>query len=401
MTPGVTIVIGGRVIDRVISYTVSNDMTAPADEFSVALAPVTRELYDLVRMDAEVKIYVDGTLVLSGYVDQPEAEFSKAGGSVLNVVGRDKGGRLVDESQPLATFKNRTLADIVKLCASPWFSEVRFSNAKNRGLVKGRRAPRVKSWADPRSEAEALQLRDAQESGARIILDRSPRAGIFAASKAPKKVDPGAKRWDVISDLLKPARLFAWSTADGEALVVGVPNTKQAASYRFAAMEPGGARASETNVTRLSVINSVAERYSEIVVLGAVRGDSSSYGRSVRSRIASAFDGPDVDGTGRDFIRRKKLIISDDDVKNRADAVDRATREMAVRDISRQMIEVEVPGHAQNGALYAFDTIADVEAEALGLRGRYVVTAVAFSGDKSSGPVTRISLLPEGVTLSL
>ena len=400
MRQGATIVVGGKVIDRWISYSVSHDMTAPADEFSVEVGPVNRELYRLLRTDAAIQVYIEGTPVLDGFIDNPTTRFAKDTGSTINVIGRCKGGRLVDESMPLTTFRHKTLADIASQVAGPWFKEIRFSNAKNRGLIRGRRARAVKSWADPRNEAEAIQLREAQESGARIVLDRSPRAGIFPASKAPKKVDPGQTRWEVLSEILQPARLFAWATGDGEALVIGVPNTSQAASYRFFAPSQGSKRAAEGNVESLEVIDSTADRYSEVIVMGSVRGSSSSYGRSLGRTLASAFDGKGTDGVGRDFVHRKKLIISDDDVKNRRDALDRATREMAVRDVSRQVLEIEVDGHGQDGALYAFDTIADVEVEDLGLRQRYSLISVNFTGTQD-GPMTRISLLPEGTTLAL
>jgi prophage tail gpP-like protein len=368
--------INDRIINRWQRYTISADMLTPADSFELALAPARRDIWDLVPPDALVEVRIDDTPVVTGFIDERELSISKAS-PTITVTGRDKVGRMVDESSDLKAYGKMSLQALAEFVAAPTFSGVTLSNARNRDLVRGRRSGKAPAGSEP----------------------------LFAkASEAPKKVEPGETRWDVLEQFLKPARLLAWSTADGKDLVVGLPNYKQGTQWRFFVPQEGSSRTTRGNVLEVSFAESVANRYSLITVVGSSRGDGATYGEQVTKHRHTTRQGPNADGTGSAFATRKQLIISDDEVKNGRDAKERAARELAFRDAEKQVVEITVKGHSmklESGdvpAVFTFDTMAELEIEGI-VAGRYLIVSVSYSVDRDEGEITRMKLVPEGTEL--
>lgn len=377
----VSVRVGSKVIERWTDYDVSCDMLTAADSFSLSIGdPARDEVFDLVAPDEEVQILLDDTAILSGLVDAREGTSSRGGGSVIQVSGRDRAGRLVDESMELVSFVGMTLDALAKKVAGPWFESVTLSNAANRMLIRGRGAKIGKVAREP-------------------AIDRTPRA--------PRKVQPGESRWNVLAHFLREGELLAWATADGKTLVVGLPNYDQAPSYHFFHAREGSPRQVEANVIDFHVRDSVAERYSRVIAVGSSPGDLENFGDRVSRHRGSASNGTGAYGIGADFKHRKVLLVSDDSIHNAQEAQKRAAREMAERDAAKHTIELQVGGHdqlvagARRPTLYAFDTMARVESEKYGIDGLYLVTAVNFHHDRDSGETTRISLVPKGTVLRL
>ncbi|KKK76364.1 hypothetical protein LCGC14_2864420, partial [marine sediment metagenome] len=281
------------VIDRWQSYNIENDMLTPADGFSLTLAPASKAVFDLVPPDAEVEVRIDDTPILSGFIDERVVNVVKSG-PTINISGRDRAGRMVDESADLQTFPRLDILELADRLARPTFPlGATLSNADNRDLVRGRRSGKAAAGAEP-------------------IFSKS--------SEAPKKVEPGETRWDVLQQFLEPAELLAWAQANGEKLVIGLPKYNQGTQFRFFLAKSGSLRISETNVEDATITDSVANRYSKITVNGSSRGSARNYGTRVTKHTATILEGPQFDGTGKSFQTRKQLIIADDDVKNERDA---------------------------------------------------------------------------------
>ncbi len=360
---------------------VACDMLELADTFSLGF-PFTQELWEATVPDSEVQVHIDGSRVLSGYIDEQRHTGSKTQGSSLLVTGRDKGGRLVDESAPLVKYAGLTMEELVKQVVSPWFNTVTLSNARNRLLIKGK------------SRSAAISKEPAVLTGRNI----------------ERKVEPGESRAAIITHILERAELLAWSSADGKEFFVGLPNYSQAPQWHFLWPKPGTSRLKWVNVEEFDYVNSVGERYALITACGTQRGDSSNYGENVMKRRAKAKNElTSADGTGKDFKRPKELLISDGDIKSTSDAQIRADREMALRDASSKALTLTVPGFGQvygggeywfeTPAIYAFDTMARWENEESGVEGDYLITRVNFRTDKQMGQVTELALIPKGTEL--
>lgn len=393
----VTVRVDGQEVGDWVDYQITCDMLSPADSFSMTVAPASKALFDLLAPNKAVEVRIDGTVVLNGYIDERRRHASRSQGSTLQITGRDKGGRLIDESMPLATgLRQLTLRDLARKVAEPWFSEVVFNNGANRSAIRGRRAAKAAAWNEPTSaELAAEKKRNLSRYQGQDL------GGLFETPKeAPKKVEPGQSRWDVLASVLEPARFLAWSTADGRQLVVGVPNYDQRPQFQFfLAASSTSERRGYTNVLTWDHVATVADRYSEVQVLGTSRGNESTYGSAL-----------DRDATVRDARWTgaiKCLVVQDDEIKNAADAKARAWRELALREMHADVITVMVDGHGQRynaasaPALYAFDTVADLLDEETGVGGRWYVTSVEFSGSKDEGETTMLTLVPIHTELAL
>lgn len=374
------VLVNGRLLERWQDYSVENDMLTPADAFTLKLAPATRGVYDLVPPDSEVEVRIDGTRVLSGFIDVRSTQIERSG-TTLSITGRDRAGRMVDESAPLQVFPVLDIETLASQLALPTFpAGAVLSNAENRDLVRGRRSGKAEPGVEP----------------------------IFAKrSKAPKKVEPGQTRWDILQAFLEPANLLAWSQADGSAIVVGLPNYSQGTQFRFFLAGEDSLRVGESNVLSATVTESVAERFSRIQIVGASRGNSANYGSRVTKHAAEVRNNPaTLDGTGIDFRTSKLMIFTDDDVKNIDDANDRVIREFRLREAERLVLELKVQGHTQSRnrgdvpALYGFDMMADVEIEDLNIAGRFIITKATFEAARG-GETTNLTLVPEGTILTM
>ena len=386
---------GGKVLEGWNSYEIDIDMLQPADDFSVTLGPVEpvdesdfAEAWAAVAPDTEIEVYVDGIRVLSGFVDDRRASSDPDAGDTMTVNGRDRGGRLVDESCPLMSFRGLEIEALAQKTVTPWFESVSLSNVENRALIlgvkKGARAGKV------------------QHEGAAGVKHRKKKhPNIY------RKVQAGETRWAVLEYYLRELELLGWAAADGKSFVIGEPNYDQEPTFSFFHPRAGSRRSQESNVNSFEVVDSVGERYSQIVAVGAHVGNAVNYGEKTVKRRGVATDGPGAFGIGKSFQHRKVLLLPDDGIRDDAQATIRAEREMAERDAAGHTVRLVVDGHGQLAArarrstLFAFDTIAHVESEVFGIRGSYYITKVVFRGDADNGPTTEISLVPKGTVLKV
>jgi prophage tail gpP-like protein len=368
-----------------IDLDVVNDMLELADEFSFSI-PFTRQVWDLCRKDAEVQVWIDDSCVLTGYVEERDKATGR-GGSLVEVRGYDKGGRIVSDEAPLVRFEGYGLKDFVEEMVGPWFPSVSLSNARNRRLIKG--------------------------SGTR----GAPVAGepLLVGKDIQKKVEPGETRGEAILYMLERAELLAWSSADGKEFIIGRPNYDQAPQWRFFMAAPGSERTHEANAIESSYLESNSERYSKITVCGSGRGNSDDYAAAIMSQRGVVLDNPDrADGTGIDFLRPKTMLLPNNDIRSAAEALVEARREQRLRDGRGYSLEVQAPGFGQDyagassigspfgkPAIFACDTMSDYEDEEAGdtIAREWLVTRVAFTQRKSSGQTSRLTFVPRGTEL--
>jgi prophage tail gpP-like protein len=183
-----------------------------------------------------------------------------------------------------------------------------------------------------------------------------------------------------------------------------LPNYDQQPQFRFLVPKQNSKRLSKGNVISLSIVDSVANRFSIITVYGGSRGNSSSYGKNLKHK-ATVKQGPGQGGVGGAFFFRKRLLINDSEVSSRRDALERAKREMSFRDAEKLVVEITVKGHSmarRSGdvpALFAFDTMAELEIEEIDFKGQFLITSVVFTVDRQAGETTQIKLVPKGTDL--
>lgn len=360
--------VADRTVTGWISYAVELSMLRPADSFTFS-APFDRELWNLCKPDAEVRIFVDDTNILTGFIDDRE---KPNGADTITVAGRDRVGRLVQESAPAVSFNKQSAKALIASMASPWFESVELSNANNRNVMRG--------------------------AGRKISAASEP---VYLDSRHSTKTDPGQMRWQVIEDVAKQLDCFAWSSGDGKRLIVSKPNYSQPPQYSIFHPAAYTRRGREGNALAVGISDSVGDRYSKIVVIGNGQGDAANYGDTIIRRYGEAKDNPaTVDGDGRDFARPKRLMLFED-ARDRAECGRLAAREMARRNVAGHRVTVSMPGHGQAYAdgervtLFAVDTVAKFEDELTGLAGNYLITSVRFSASRD-GDTTDLEMVPVG-----
>lgn len=369
----ISLIVDGVQIRDWLTYDITVDMLSPADHFTMRMAFV-REVWDLCRGDRPIKVLIDDVVILTGFIDErlvPEDD------EVVEILGRDKGGRLVDESAPSLNFAGLTMLALIEKVSDPWFPRVSLSNARNRRVIRGR--GRKAKAAD-----QALKINTSKKIGTRI--------------------EPGQTRWQVVETLCSQADALAWSAGDGSELIVGQPNYDQEPQYRFFMPAADSKRTGESTVLGMGVRERTADSYSRVIVVGSGTGTAVNYGAQVASRYAEAKDNTATpEGDGTTFSAPKRLIVVRS-VSSIGEAKELAVREMARRNAHAKAITVRAPGHGQvlagtEPTIFVPDTIASVEDERTGTNGNYLITSCTYRSART-GEETLITLVPSGTDVS-
>lgn len=371
------IVMNGAVIDGWTGYHVESSMITPADRFELR-RPFNADFWRLLRRDSDVSIEIDGTAILRGFVDKRERD-AREGAIVLS--GRDRAGRLVDESAPAINYNGMTILQAFQRLADPWFGTISPSDLRNRTLRRGK-GKRVAAASEP----------------VVVINIRVPRRGA---------VHPGEKRSHVMHEIAARAGVLWWSSADGKEIIVGKPNYDQPAQYVFAHAAPGSA--TRSTIKNLVISEDDGDRYSLLMCAGVGGQGDTNYGVNTSDNRGVVFDNPNnrVDGTGRDFIHPKRLFLPERDFESYGDAQRVAANEQARRDFKRHQVHVEAPLHGQfltDGGpptLFSPNTIARIIDEETQLDDEYLIVSCAYSSNRDQGEVTTMVCVPTGTAILL
>lgn len=369
-----------------LAYEIDLDMLELADAWSLSLRHELRA-WQWAAPDNPIVIELNGRPVVTGLIDESTRRIDKAGGAVLELQGRDRGGRLVDSAAPLLNLTGLGILDLARELVTAiggfdLFPRVELQNATNRRLMVGGGSARAKTSREP-------------------AIDTSP-------DRSDRRVRPGQTRAQILEDWLTQAGLLGWSSADGSTFIVGRPNYAQEPQYELRIPAPGSARRRDGNVLTMSSRETSGDRYSRIVVLGSGAGNARNFGANVQRR-GVALQGPNPDGTGRSFTLPKDLIIVDDDLRSQAAAQARADHEMALRESLAAQITATVRGHSQSfgatgaRANFAIDTlvrVVDEEIDAPGNPRDWLITRVHFTGGRD-GQTSTLTMVPRGTDLRM
>lgn len=372
----VRVVVEGQTIDGWTEYEIATSMIEPADGFTMR-RPFDPRLWGILRRDARVRVMFDGAPVLDGFIDGRRKR-SKEG--TIEIRGRDRAGRLVQESAPRITYEGLELTEAIRRLADPWFTKITLTDARNRSLRMGKGRRRVPAGNEP------------------IIVKRS--------ASGAGKVQPGTMRWAIIEELCSQAGLIAWSSADGRELFVGRPNHGQAPSFHILKARAALSGLS-SNCIDLQYDEDNGDRYSLIGVVGTGGGTERDFGMAVSSRRAIARDNDDApDGTGRDFIYPKRLLMPEAQFTSIRDADRVAEREMMRRNFRAATWEATMRDHGQwygpAPTIYAPNTVAMITDEDFDppMEETAMITACTYRRARA-GDTTTIELVPTGTEVVL
>ncbi|MCG8418461.1 MAG: hypothetical protein MJE77_11015 [Proteobacteria bacterium] len=356
-----TVVAHGAEIGGWSQASIDSDVLTPADAFSLS-RPYDDEAFGRLPLDTEVQILVNGAPVLTGFVEERSGDYS-----TMTISGYDKIKRLLAESAPLVRFGGKSLADVAGELVAPWFDRVTLSNTRNRDLLRGRG-------------------NKARARGGRLLDEPTD----------PRKSDPGDCKWGVLEELLERAGNLAWSSGDGNELVIAAPNYDQEAQHSFTVT------GHDANCRRMRYRESNANRYALIVAAGTGYGDDANHGDAIRGRVGMARDNPaSPDGTGIHFTRPKRLLMPVE-ARSIAECERLAQREQAKRESLAFEVEIEAYswGEVRGSAptLYAYDVVIEASSVNTPIDGLYYVIGRSFQRTRDD-EYTVLRAVPIGVEL--
>lgn len=383
----VSISVNGREIGGWLEYSIETSLIEPADSFSLS-RPFSFDAWQLCRRDAYVRVLIDGQPRASGFVDTRR---KSAAAGTMEITGRDRVGRLVQESAPRSAYGGTTTLAVLEALAAPWFQKVTLSNARNRKVLlgKGSRVP---------ADGEAVALIKGRRSTGKA---KDPIAALFAKPSKGNRIDPGQARMAVITQVASQMGLAVWASADGKELFVGKPNQTQAATFLFRHAARG-----QSTVVDLDYVESNADRYSMITAVGAGSSGSNDFGETACTKSGTVWDNPEnkIDGTGRDFLYPKRLVLSESALRDRAEAERNALRDQQRRDFARTSAIATCWYHGQvvsgsTRTLFALDTMARVIDDEIRMDEDFLIYAASFTASRQSGETTTLHMVPRGTEL--
>jgi prophage tail gpP-like protein len=361
----VSLVVAGKEIRGWSAYDITTSMLEPVHTFSLEL-PFNRAAWELCKPDRRVRVRIDDVTVLDGFIDEREVADNE---DDLKVSGRNRAGRLMQESAPGIDFRGMDMVQLVTTVASPWYSYVSLTNTRNRRVLRGK--------------------------GKKARAGREP---VFVTTSKGTRIEPGQTRMQVIEEVCQQSEILCWPSGDGYELIIGKPNYAQAPQFRFFMPAENSKRSRESNVQGMGYKESVGDRYSAIIVVGSGKGTDANYGAGVSARI-----GRDEDS--HDFSEPKRLIL-EKAVRSSEEASAYARREMNRRNMQGKRVTVSAPLHGQIMAgqyhtIFAPDLAVSVEDERTGLVGQFHIVGCTYRSSRGGGEETTLEFVPRGQELAM
>jgi prophage tail gpP-like protein len=328
--------IGGLAHEEWDGWSIESDLLTAADGFELELyTKNSTRLPSVLAEGAPCSLTLGKDRVLTGQIDEFEHDISRQGIS-MRITGRDRSAPLVDCSAPFVSMREATLAQILDQVVKPL------------GITQ-------------------IEIRAAQAKTRRRV-----------------QVEPGQSAWEALLQVAEANGLWPWVEPDGR-LIIGGPDYNAAPVATLILREDGVGN----NVERLSVRRSIANRYSQITVLGQ-HGQYDNDGLDTkRSHLRSVIQDETLARRG---IFRPKVII-DSSSENQDMATTRARKLLADSRLEGFEIRAVVMGHrADNGQVWNPGQRVIVRSQPHGLDATYFLMARTLRLTRGQGAITELRL---------
>lgn len=335
-TAPIRLSIGGLAHDTWNGWSVESDLLTPADAFELELyTKHSTQLPAVLKEGAPCSLTLGSDRVLTGQIDEFEHDISRQGIS-MRINGRDRAAPLVDCSAPFVSMREASLAQILDQVVKPlgiYEVEIRADQAKTRRRIQ---------------------------------------------------IEPGQTAWEALLQVAEANGLWPWVEPDGR-LIIGGPDYNTPPVGALILREDGVGN----NVQRLSVRRSIANRYSQITVLGQ-HGQYDNDGLDTkRSHLRSIIQDETLARRG---IFRPKVVI-DSASENQDMATTRARKLLADSRLEGFEIRAIVKGHrADNGQVWNPGQRVIVRSEPHDLDAIYFLMSRTLRLSRGEGAITELRL---------
>jgi prophage tail gpP-like protein len=334
--PSIRLAIGGLAHDAWDAWSVESDLLIPADAFELELhAERAVRLPEVVKEGAVCSLTLDGDRVLTGQIDEFEHDVSRQG-IFMRINGRDRAAPLVDCSAPFVSMREASLAQIIDEVVKP------------------------------------------------LGIDRVEIRADQAKTRRRVQIEPGQTAWEALLQVAEANGLWPWIEPDGR-LVIGGPDYSAPPVGTLIMREDGEGN----NVQRLSARRSIANRYSQITVLGQ-HGQYDNDGLDTkRSHLRSVIQDETLARRG---IFRPKVVI-DSASENQDMATTRARKLLSDSRLEGFEIRAIVMGHrAPNGQVWRPGQRVRIYSDPHELDDTYFLMARTLRCSRGEGEITELRL---------
>lgn len=339
-TDQVQLLIGGKMHADWESYEVESDLLTPADAWRVTIGPEGGVLPVEVVAGAPAEVRIGGDRVMVGRIDDIDHSVSKQSHS-YELTGRDGAAVLVDCSAPIFVARLSDLGEIVAKIVRPL------------GITT------IRIDADSTLTREKIN------------------------------VEPGDSAWDVLAHCAEANGLWPWFAPDGT-LVVGGPDYSTPPVATLIMRRNGQGN----NVESLNEKKTAHDRYSEMTVLGQTHGTDQEQGKNnLKATVRDA-----------DVSWYRPKVVVDHEADSTAVCRDRARKLLADSRLQGYTLtacvtghRIVAPGEPGDGQLWTPGQRVMVHSEPHGIEGVFLLMKRKFSGGRSGGATTELTLKEDGV----
>jgi prophage tail gpP-like protein len=371
----IAVVVNGTRYSEWMSYQIDSDLLTFADAFSLTLANPDGVLAGKFKRYDEVKVLVDGTVQMTGWLDEIDWRVDPHQGSVVELTGRDRFGQLCDCCCDPHSYYNIPIQLLAEKMGSPYVNAWQFHNEQNRRQMLYARA---KHPTAPKANTDtSATLKTANETRARSQVKHA-------------KIEPGDTRIEVLKRGVESCGLWTWCAADGTG-VLARPNYAQAALYHLYLYPPSHPDRHRNNVLSAQCTHSGHERYTVYRITGHMKNSVRDYGEKI------TFDRSQKD-VSLSTLERQYIFTGHG--QSYAEIKLELDTDIARRAFESESLTYVVPGHKQGQLYYQIDTLCSVDDKVTGYSGVYYVTGRRFRGDTAGGQTTEITLRQKGIWLA-
>ncbi|QPC44010.1 hypothetical protein HW532_15720 [Kaustia mangrovi] len=337
--PRVTLTVGGMAYEGWKTVQVTRGIEAASGKFDLDVS----EKWSLmqpwpIRPGDECTVAIDGTVVITGYVDERRVSYDHQSHS-LKITGRDKAGDLIDSSAALEGDK----WELVKQPADRIVSEI----CRRHGI--------------------GVKLEDG--------VSLPPPQDRFP-------INPGETAFEAIDRICRLSGVLPVSDGQGGLLL-----TRSGSQRISTALVEG------QNILSAEASFTQSGRFSEYRVMGQHPGSDDFYGDPASEVVADALDENVRPG--------RLLIVRPEGIVTLKAAEERAAWEAIVRSARAGQVSVKVQGWQQQpgGALWEPNKLVRLRSPMLGIDAEMLITQITYSIDTGSGTTAKLALKrPEAYT---
>lgn len=374
LTTRVTVEIAGTEYPLITQYSLEGDVLNLGDPCAVEIPNPRGQYNGKINIGDSLKYYMANPFVLGGQkllmmtgIVTNRRAYSNRNGTFVGVDGADLGWHLVNNDAPLwFRLRNTKWSQFLKKAIdSSWgFQGTRMENDSNRKLRLGRQ-----------DVVQQIQ-------------------GSIDNFIPPIQVEVGDKVADLLILFARREKKLVNVSSDGY-LQFWAPNYNNQALYQFHYHRPDeGDRSLKNNVESASLTQSIDGLYTNVMCIGTVvrPPDLTNSTNPNEGQFIGAFQTPPFVSLNAPLPFNRRMAFSDGDQLTAAQAAARAQWKFQRGQFDSYIYEIEVKGHAQGGAYYVEDTMAEVDDTVHGVQGQFYVSKVRKAGTRDRGTRSILTL---------